>query len=364
MPACRDTVTLLSQAHTQALRHLAKGLAEPGAKLIELAMQAIASLGTGSTAAVGAVADALSCGEAPLAQVPFSLLYLQSACCATWLQYVWFAFAAVRAERSLPPEVLYACMSGGIACAHKTPETTHLPDTTFSHALHSSVSHMPLQASVLYVVQAAVIPALEDTSLASLLDQLRERCIAIAANTTTAATLPRQSVPEATALLATIGHALNAPTAPPQDAERSLRDAAHRLLMCGAQPVSCAAALVLGQLAAAHGSSAAELMLDYLSLVQLHLAEVSSQTAASYRASTNGAPFCSASCHVRVGSLCALNTSCNARASLWRFALCAKASSHTYAEGMLQAARRPTAGSTRCRNWKAPLSRSAPCCAP
>ena len=150
-----------------------------------------------------------------------------------------------------------------------------------------------VQACVLYVLKAAVVPHLPDTDLRRLLDSLRDRLVTLLATppvattgsrastgaTTSGATggggaLPASAVCETIAVLSTISATLSALGDLQTASASMLRDVVHRVLIASGASVSYAAAAVLGQLAAVEGSSAAELMLDYLSLVQLHTASL------------------------------------------------------------------------------------------
>jgi hypothetical protein len=126
------------------------------------------------------------------------------------------------------------------------------------------------QACVLYAVQAAALPSMTERALRGLLERAAARCAELAGP------LPARGVPEAVVLLATMSAALAAVAEVPPDDARALRDRVHRLMIASPAAASHAAAAVLGQLAAAEGTCASQLMMDYISLARLQAAALGS----------------------------------------------------------------------------------------
>ena len=151
------------------------------------------------------------------------------------------------------------------------------------------------QACVVYAVQAAVVRNLPEAGLRNLLEALRGRAAALLP---AAPPLPAAAAPEAVALLTVMSRSLSAVGEVTADDAQRLRDTVHKLLIASPPAVSRAAAGVLGQLAAVDGSSAASLMMDYLSLVTLQTASLGSQSGARHGAALPLLPASAGGAHL------------------------------------------------------------------
>jgi hypothetical protein len=211
---------LLAIVYARTLRTVHAQHGATCSELIDLGLQAIASLGAAPLATSPSLAESIATGEAPLAQ----------AC------------------------VMFVVQSAVIP---------NLPEADLRRMLElladrctSLLQSPPLPTSKCPATPRSPAPPTDTPALP----------------------LPRASVPEAIALLSTMSKILSAVGEVLPSDSRVLRDAVHKLLITSTSAVSYVAAAVLGQLAAVEGSSAAKFMMDYLSLVTLQTASLGSQS--------------------------------------------------------------------------------------
>lgn len=170
------------------------------------------------------------------------------------------------------------------------------PSPSIGHSLTSG--EQPLaQACILYVLQTAVIPYIQEPALRSFLSDLGEMCSTLLRaadargssssqavsprkcplDSSNPTTLPLRLVPQAVVALATLGRVLHELGELPAGRGAVLRDAVHALMMSSDTAVNYAGASVLGQLAIAEGGSASRLMMEYMSLATLQAASLGDQ---------------------------------------------------------------------------------------